>query len=327
MSERKFPKLTHSQKIGTCLGITFAIVILGIISFFSQPKSEMVLKTAILSEDTAFYMSPDMEEAYSGVMKKGDLINVVYKHSDGVYYVLDAGTEMPMNEGYLPQDKFTYDFDTANQAVLGTHIVYSNKDTKKPAGYVVEKGRTRCIVSGFDGDFASISLPGGIDGLWVEKEYLIYDLNYDPTEAEGFGCYSLVKDYMEKEYVDTYDKYYSHNYVARLSAYDEEFDRETNTLTAEFIMNGMSKNNYRDPDSVKYIKEAKESASSDVDKIYYETLYREYNMYKTSNFILRLTAKYENDQLKDVELYSDMGVGAESDWKKLEKGLKDFIID
>ena len=50
-------------------------------------------------------------------------------------------------------------------------------------------------------------------------------------------------------------------------------------------------------------------------------------MYKTSNFILRLTAKYENDQLKDVELYSDMGVGAESDWKKLEKGLKDFIID
>ena len=327
MSEKKSLKISHSQKVGIGLGIMFVIVILGVISLISAPKSEMVLKTAVLSEDTAFYMNPDISESYSVTLKKGDLINVVYKHSGDVYYVLDAGTELPMNEGYLTEDKFTFDFDTANQAVLGTHIVYSDKDSKKPAGYVVEKGRTKCIINGFDGDFASISLPGGIDGLWVEREYLIYDLNYDPVEAEGFGCYSLVKEYMEKEYIETYDDYYSHNYVPRLSAYDEVFDRETNTLTAEFIMNGMSKNKYRDPDTVKYIKEAKEKASADVDKIYYETLYREYNMYKASNFILRLTATYDNDQLKDVELYSDMGVGAESDWKKLEKGLKDFVID
>ena len=93
-------------------------------------------------------------------------------------------------------------------------------------------------------------------------------------------------------------------------------------------MNGMSKNKYKDPDTVKYIKEAKENIKSEIDRIYYESLYREYNMYRTGgNFIIKLTAIVDGDKLTDVTLYSDMGVGADADWKKLEKGLKDFVID
>ena len=133
---------------------------------------------------------------------------------------------------------------------------------------------------------------------------------------------------MEEEYCSVYDKYYDNNYIRYLNGYDEVFDQNTNTLTAEFILSGMSKNKYKSPEKLGYLKEAKETSESVIDQIYYEGLFREYNMYKTSDLRLKLTAQVENGKLvkKSVKLYSDMGVGANADWKELEKGLKDFII-
>lgn len=329
LKPKKLLSVSASKKRAATVIIMCVIVLLGVINLLSEGSTKMVLKTAVISEDTALYMDPELKNEYSGQFKKGDLVSVLYNHKGDVYYILGAATEVPFLEGYISGDKFTYDFETANQGILNTNAVYKGKNDQKPAGYVVEKGRTPCIINGFEDEWTSISLPGGIDGLWVKTEDIIYDLNYDVLEAENFGYYRLVKEYMQKEYTSTYDDYYANNYVRALSAYNEEYDEETGELTCEFILNGMSKNKYKDPDSVKYIKEAKEAVAGDGDQLYYETLYREYNMYRPSNFILKLTATAENGKLDkgSIRLYSDMGVGADADWKELKKGLKDFIID
>jgi len=304
-------------------------VILGVIFTFATDGTSMVRKTAVITEDTPIYMDPDLSTEFSQGLKKGDLVNVVYHHGDDVFYVLDAATTLPFAEGYLSGDKFTYDFDRANQGILGTNTVFSEKDNQKPAGYVVEKGRTPCIIHSYEEDgWVSISLPGDINDLWVKEDRIIYDLNFDLMETEDNGHYNIVKKYMEEEYCSVYDKYYDNNYIRYLNGYDEVFDQNTNTLTAEFILSGMSKNKYKSPEKLGYLKEAKESSESVIDQIYYEGLFREYNMYKTSDLRLKLTAQVENGKLvkKSVKLYSDMGVGANADWKELEKGLKDFII-
>lgn len=304
-------------------------VILGVILTFTGEKTSMVRKTAVITEDTSLYMDPELTIEFSQGLKKGDLINVVYRHNDA-YYVLDAATSMPFAEGYLSSDKFTYDFDQANQGILGTNTVFSEKDNQKPAGYVVEKGRTPCIIHGYEEDgWVSISLPGDIDDLWVKSDRIIYDLNYDLMEEEDSGYYNAVKEYIEDEYCSVYDKYYDNNYIRYLTGYDEVYDQNTNTLTAEFILSGMSKNKYKHPENLDGIKDAQESSESVIDQIYYEGLFREYNMYKTSNLRLKLTAEVKGDKLvkNSIKLYSDMGVGANADWKELKKGLRDFIID
>lgn len=327
MGSKKTSSLSSVQKRSIGLIMMCIIVIFGIINLVSGDKSQMILKTAVIIEDTPLYMDPALSKEYSAGLKSGDLISVVYRQKGDVYYIIDAATEIPFAEGYLSKDKFTYEFETANQGIVNSQKVYTDKDWNKPAGYVVEQGRTRCIINGFEDDWASISLPGGIDGLWIKAEDIIYDLNYDILKAENYGNYRLVKEYMEKEFTSAYDDYYANNYVRYLTSYNEEYNETTGELTAEFILNGMSKNKYKDPDSVKYIQEAKEAAQSEGDRLYYETLYREYNMYKTSNFILKLTAIADDGKLKDVTLFSDMGVGAEANWKELKKGLKDFIIE
>jgi len=327
MTKKSFPALTLKKKYEIGIGVLLVVALIVIINALIPREPEMVLKTAVVTQDTPLYMDPELRSEYSSSLKSGDLINVIYRHNKDVYYILDAATTQPFAEGYLPDDKFSFNFETANQGILGTNTVFTEMDNQKPAGYVVEKGRTPCIIHGFDNDWASISLPGGIDGLWVKKDRIIYDLNYDLLKAENYGHYSIVKDYMEKEYISAYGKYYANNYVRYLTSYDERFDENTGELTAEFILNGMSKNIYKDPDTVAYIKEAKDAIEGDGDRLYYETLYREYNMYRSGNFVLKLTAIAEDGKLSDVKLFSDMGVGANSDWKELENGLKDFIID
>lgn len=302
--------------------ISFLLILLT-----SCGKNEMIRKTAVIVEDTPLYMDPDLTKEYSHGLKKNDLVNVVFEDGKDVYYILDSATALPFAEGYISGDKFTYDFTTANQAVVNADTVYKAKDESKPAGYLVEKGRTMCIIHGFEDDWASISLTGGIDGLWIKSEDLIYDLNYDELESENFGHYKLCKDYMEKEHSTTYNKYYANSFVRFLSGYDEEYNEDTGELTAEFVMCAMSKNDYKDPDTVDYIKEAKDKVIYDEEIVYYETMYREYNMYRTGNYILKLTATVNGDKLENVKLYSDVGVGADADWKELKKGLGDFIIE
>lgn len=321
--------LTPAKKRALTVIIMCVIVLIGVINLITGDNTKMILKTAVISEDSPVYMNPELSGEYSTTLKKGDLVNVVYRHKGDVYYILDAATEMPFMEGYIKDDSFTYDFETANQGILNTKTVYKEKNDQKPAGYVVEKGRTPCIINGYEGEWTSISLPGGIDGLWAKTEDIIYDLNYDVLFEEDFGHYRLVKEYMQNEYTRTYDDYYSNNYVRYLSAYDEEYNEQTGELSCEFMLSGMSKNKYKDPDTIGHIKDAKDAIQSEVDRLYYENLYREYNMYRASNFIIKLTAIVEDGKLdkKSVKLFSDMGVGADSDWKELKKGMKDFIID
>ena len=139
MSNKKRAALSPVQKRSIGLIVMCIIVAFGIINFISGDKSEMVLKTAVITEDTPVYMDPKLSEEYSNILKSGDLVNVIYRHAGDVYYILDAATELPFAEGYISSDKFTYEFDSANQGVIKSDKVYKDKNENKPAGYVVEK--------------------------------------------------------------------------------------------------------------------------------------------------------------------------------------------
>jgi hypothetical protein len=67
------------------------------------------------------------------------------------------------------------------------------------------------------------------------------------------------------------------NYTEKISG--TEFE-------ATFFYKMIFKNYYKDPDTVGYIKEAKEKGNS-----YYRTMYDEYNLEKEANYDFRVTAK------------------------------------
>ncbi|HZX47049.1 MAG TPA: hypothetical protein VFF83_07230, partial [Clostridia bacterium] len=63
-------------------------------------------------------------------------------------------------------------------------------------------------------------------------------------------------------------------------------------MEVTFFLKMIVQNYYRDPDTVEYIKEAKENGSK-----YYQQLYDEYNQPKESNYDLKFTAGINGDEL------------------------------
>jgi hypothetical protein len=74
-------------------------------------------------------------------------------------------------------------------------------------------------------------------------------------------------------------------------------------LEVTFFLKMIVQNYYRDPDTVEYIKEAKENGSK-----YYQQLYDEYNQPKESNYDLKFTAGINGDELDmdSVQLFTNI---------------------
>lgn len=115
------------------------------------------------------------------------------------------------------------------------------------------------------------------------------------VESDG-KYYDLVKAYMQTEYTAAYSDY-EVTYVENLSNYKESVNSDKTRIRAEFVMNA----HYRD-----------------------KKPYDEYNELHPSNYKLKIEAKLEGNALSDVTLYSGTDDGK---WIRLEKGLKDFIIE
>ncbi len=134
-------------------------------------------KTAVITEDVHAFVDPDMTTEHPALFKNGDLVYVVESYRDNILYIKSAPTEVPIIEGFIPKSSCTYEFDSANQGVLNTHIVYTNKErTKLYDASLIKKGKSLCIINYIEDEWANISLPGGIDGLWVKSSEIIYDL-------------------------------------------------------------------------------------------------------------------------------------------------------
>ncbi|MDR3295371.1 MAG: lysophospholipase [Clostridiales Family XIII bacterium] len=112
------------------------------------------------------------------------------------------------------------------------------------------------------------------------------------TGGDGAQWQPLVKQYMDDKFTQAFSPYYE---VLRFTMTNYEENTSDGTLTATFLYTMTHRNYYKDPDTVLYIKEAKESGSP-----YYQTYYDEYNADKEGNFDLQFTAKLSDDETIDI---------------------------
>ena len=128
----------------------------------------------------------------------------------------------------------------------------------------------------------------------------------DPQHIEKISAY------MEEKCRDVFSPYYE-LLDFQISDYHEEI--VNGRVEAVFQYKVVHKNYDRDPDTVEYIKEAKESGDS-----YYQRLYDEYLQPKDMNFHLKAVID-END---GMTLYSKNPAIDNDEWKEVE--MSDYII-
>ncbi len=305
-----------------------AIVLICTINILINSKPTEEKNTAVTTEDTALYLDPALT-AHSSDLKANDLVGILYKHSDDIYYVRRAVTDVPAQEGYISKNLLSFDFDEANQGIIMSDTVYDAPIKDKGNNDIEAKGKV-CTINEYLGDWRGISLPGGIDGVWIKEEDISYNLIFDTFEQTAGGFYTQFKEYVQKKYTEAYKPYYDSTIVEYLSNYKETFNEETNMVEAEFIMNARHRNYYKDPDTVKYIQDAKKMAETYDNEYYrklYNTYYNEYNQLKTSNYVLKLTAKVAKGVLDEdsIKMYTNDGI--RDTWYELENGFGSYIID
>ena len=157
--------------------------------------------------------------------------------------------------------------------------------------------------------------------IWFKKPIDIMDINtnevmeIDIFEKEDGGIvdtnYERISEYMKEKSIATFSPYYElldfqiSNYV------------ENNTdkgLEATFYYKIIEKNYDKDPDTVGYIKEAKESGN-----INYKQMYDEYLEPREMNFDLKIVI--DKDDI--ITLYSNVSPNG-VEWEETEMG--DFIL-
>ena len=121
--------------------------------------------------------------------------------------------------------------------------------------------------------------------------------------------YDKISAYMEEECKKVYSPY-DELLSFDISNYKE--DTESGSVEATFFYKVKSKNYYKDPDTVGYIKEAKENGDSS-----YQSLYDDYLKPHEMNFDLKATI----DANGLITLYSNSPSGTE--WEKVQ--MSDFI--
>lgn len=318
---------TDAKRKGALI-LMCAIVLVGIVSLLVGKKNDAEQTTAVITEDTPIYFDSSLT-ALSDNLKAGDLVGILYKHNEDIYYIRRAVTEIPAIEGYVSKDKLNFDFSEANQGVITSDLVYNEPFKDKGNPEIDAKGKV-CTINDWYGDWWRVSLPGGIDDVWVPAEDISYELVFDTLEVTAGSFYKQIKDYVQKKYTEAYKPHYDATIVEYLSDYKETYDEKSKTIEAEFVMNAKHRNYYKDPDSVKYIQDAKKMAEENDNEYYqklYKTYYNEYNEIKTSNYVLKLTAKVSDDKLDEdsIKMYTNDGIL--DTWYELENGFGSYIID
>jgi predicted small secreted protein len=120
------------------------------------------------------------------------------------------------------------------------------------------------------------------------------------------------KDGFPKQYKEQFSNNIAELFTEKYSPYYQvlgfEFTNVEHALTdidieVTFFLKMIVQNYYRDPDTVEYIKEAKESGSK-----HYRPLYDEYNQPKESNYDLKFTAKVKDGVLDmgSAQIYTNV---------------------
>ena len=150
-----------------------------------------------------------------------------------------------------------------------------------------------------------------VNGVGIEKrkEYAAAEFNLKAAPEES-KLYDEIEKYMEEQTMETFSKYYEIKDCI-ISNYEEN----ENGTEAIFSYKIIHKNFDKDPDTVDYIKEAKESGNPN-----YETYYKEYLEPKEMNMYFKAVV----DDKGNIKLYTDVDPTTNTDWQ--ETKMSDFIL-
>ena len=145
-----------------------------------------------------------------------------------------------------------------------------------------------------------------IDNITNDKEASV-----DIEEATDVTTYDKISAYMEEESRKTFSPYYE-LLDFQISDYQEEV--VNGNVEAIFLYKLISKSYNKDPDTVLYIKEAKESGNKN-----YQQMYDEYLQPREMNFHLKVII----DENNIITLYSNISPKG-IEWE--ETKMTDFIL-
>ena len=175
----------------------------------------------------------------------------------------------------------------------------------------VEEGQTNFGLIGakyahFENNIAVL-----INNEWVLFEKEVNNAMEANSEETNITNYERISAYMEEECRKAFSPYYDLlDFI--ITDYQEEV--VNGNIEAVFIYTLIHKNYDRDPDTVEYIKEAKERGSEN-----YQQMYDEYLQPKEMNFHLKTVT----DENGEITLYSNISpVGIQ--WEETE--MTDYII-
>lgn len=148
-----------------------------------------------------------------------------------------------------------------------------------------------------------------------EKEIVTVTFEDDSELPEEYR--EVFSNHMINIFVPAYTPYYQMKgfKVSDLRYYEDDIGIEF-----EFIFTMVHQNYYKDPDTVDYIKEAKENNSKN-----YQQLYDEYNQPQEGNFYLKFTANIINGQIDEnsIQVFTNISpVGVEY----VPFNVEDYII-
>jgi len=145
---------------------------------------------------------------------------------------------------------------------------------------------------------------------WTEKA----EASPTPTAlSQKEQLTNYLTDIFNTEYTKYYDglHYEMTNYSESISG---------NKYTATFNWTEYFKNYYKDPDTVGYIKKAKESGDKD-----YQGLYDDYNAEHSGNFSLKATAVISSDGTLDLDTIEILGDSAMTGAPKYDEPLRNYF--
>jgi len=147
--------------------------------------------------------------------------------------------------------------------------------------------------------------------LEYDENLKVKNLEVDTEETADNKNYDKIKAYLEEECKNVFSPYYE-LMGFEISDYQEEV--VNGKVEAVFFYKVTHKNYDRDPDTVEYIKKAKESGDSN-----YQQLYDEYLQPKEMNFYFKAVID-ENDEITLYYNSSPHGV----EWEEVK--MSDYII-
>ena len=314
MGYRKKTKIIIALSIVLVIGLIFGAMKLGAGRTYSDPKPPEIY-IGVKAEDTK--LGTAILGSYNWRYKNDyiavDTIHPIeMEYGSGNTVILSDVNEVFIAQNSKPNIKYNFTIDNMYVYKDGKLVDINIEPTYNDEGaYILtptESGEYVYVMDLNFGDrgtatygFVVNALKGESD---EEKEIVTVTFEDDSELPEEYR--EVFSTHMINIFVPAYTPYYQ---MKGFKVSDLRYYEDDTGIEFEFIFTMIHQNYYKDPDTVDYIKEAKENNSE-----YYQQMYDEYNQPQEGNFYLKFTANIVNGQIDEnsIQVFTNISpVGVE----------------